>query len=228
MSFRLRGLLLLAAGALLIAQRAKLLPVPWSEAIWPILGSMFMFRLIVYFYDLRHDKAPVTPAQSLSYFFMLPNACFPLFPVIDFKTYRRSHYSADAYLTYQKGVDWILRGIVHLILYRYIYYHVTLAPSEVTAPAQFLQYLVSNFLLYLRVSGLFHLVVGMLYLFGFRPARDAPPLPARRELHRLLAPHQHLLERLHAEDLLLSIGIRVEAPGHQQCHHRRDDDTSSC
>ena len=167
LSFRARGSLLLGLGAVLIAQRATLLPTLWSDAIWPILGSMFMFRLIVYFYDLRHDKVPVTLAQSVSYFFMLPNACFVLFPVIDFKTYRRSHYSADAHLTYQKGVDWIVRGVIHLILYRYIYYHVTLAPSEVTGPAELLQYLVSNFLLYLRVSGLFHLVVGMLYLFGF-------------------------------------------------------------
>ncbi|KFB68236.1 MAG: hypothetical protein CAPSK01_002089 [Candidatus Accumulibacter vicinus] len=31
-----------------------------------------------------------------------------------------------------------------------------------------MNYLVSNFLLYLRVSGLFHLIIGMLYLFGFR------------------------------------------------------------
>ena len=167
LSFRLRGIILLGLAAVLIAQRATLLPMLWSEAIWPILGSMFMFRLIVYFYDLRHDKVPVTLAQSVSYFFMLPNACFVLFPVIDFKTYRRSHYSADAHLTYQKGVDWIVRGVIHLILYRYIYYHVTLAPSEVTGPAELMQYLVSNFLLYLRVSGLFHLVVGMLYLFGF-------------------------------------------------------------
>ncbi len=166
-SFRIRGFILLVLGTVLIAQRARLLPTPWSEAIWPILGSMFMFRLIAYFYDLRHDKAPLTPAQSVSYFFMLPNACFPLFPVIDFKTYRRSHYSADAYLTYQKGVNWIVRGIVHLILYRYIYYHVTLSPSEVTGPAQLLQYVISNFLLYLRVSGLFHVVVGMVHLFGF-------------------------------------------------------------
>ena len=164
---RWRVAVLLGLAALLIAQRAKLLPAPWSEAIWPILGSMFMFRLIAYFYDLRHDKVPITLAQSVGYFFMLPNACFPLFPVIDFKTWRRSHYSSDAYLTYQRGVDWIVRGIIHLVLYRYFYYHVTLAPSEVTAPAQLLQYLVANFMLYLRVSGLFHLVVGMLHLYGF-------------------------------------------------------------
>jgi alginate O-acetyltransferase complex protein AlgI len=166
-SARARAVALLAIGALLAAQRAKLVPFPWPEAIWPILGSMFMFRMIVYFYDLRHDKVPVTPAQAAGYFFMLPNACFPLFPVVDFKTYRRSHYSADAYRTYQKGIDWLVRGVVHLILYRYIYYHVTLAPSEVTGPAELMQYLVSNFLLYLRVSGLFHMVVGMLYLYGF-------------------------------------------------------------
>jgi hypothetical protein len=102
-SFRVRGSLLLLLGAVLILQRARLLPTPWSEAIWPILGSMFMFRLIVYFYDLRHEKVPTTPAQSVSYFFMLPNACFPLFPVIDFKTYRRSHYSSDAISPIRKG-----------------------------------------------------------------------------------------------------------------------------
>jgi D-alanyl-lipoteichoic acid acyltransferase DltB (MBOAT superfamily) len=162
-----RAVLLLSLGGVLMAQRAALLPVPWSDAIWPILGSMFMFRLIVYFYDLRHEKTPVTAAQSVSYFAMLPNVCFPLFPVVDFKTYRRSHYAADAYETYQRGVDWIVRGIVHLLLYRFFYYHVTLAPSEVAAPADLLQYLVANFMLYLRVSGLFHLVVGMLHLFGF-------------------------------------------------------------
>ncbi|MEP6997526.1 MAG: hypothetical protein ABI900_07750 [Betaproteobacteria bacterium] len=167
-SFRIRGLLLLLVGTLLGAMRAKWVEAPALEAIWPILGSMFMFRLIVYFYDLRHDQAPVSPVRSLAYFFMLPNACFPLFPVIDYKAFRRNYYDDDAYRTYQVGIDWMLRGVVHLILYRFIYYHVTLAPSEVIGPAQLLQYLVANFLLYLRVSGLFHLIVGMLYLFGFR------------------------------------------------------------
>ena len=167
-SVRLRTLLLLAAGGLLMAQRAAWLPIPWSEAIWPVLGSMFMFRLIGYYYDLRHDKAPVTAAQSIGYFAMLPNVTFPLFPVIDFKTYRRSHYAGDAYAGYQKGIDWIVRGVVHLILYRVFYYHLTLSPSEVVAPADLVQFLVANFMLYLRVSGLFHLVVGLLHLFGFQ------------------------------------------------------------
>jgi hypothetical protein len=57
---------------------------------------------------------------------------------------------------------------VHLILYRVVYYYFTLAPSEVHGPGDLAQYFVANFLLYLRVSGQFHLIVGMLYLFGFR------------------------------------------------------------
>lgn len=168
LSFRLRGILILAVVALLVAWRAKWVDGPVSDAVWPILGSIFMFRLMVYLYELRHDKTPVSPVQTLSYFFMLPNVCFPLFPVVDYKTFRRNYYDDDAYRIYQTGIDWIVRGVIHLILYRFVYYHLTLAPSEVTGPAQLMQYLVANFLLYLRVSGLFHLIVGMLYLFGFR------------------------------------------------------------
>ena len=167
-SYAARILLLLLVAGVLVAQRAQWLPAPWSEAIWPILGSMFMFRLILYLYDLRHDSAAASPLHVLSYFFVLPNVCFPLFPVIDYKTFRRNYYDDEAQRIYQVGVDWIVRGVVHLLLYRIVYYYFTLAPSEVHGPGDLGQYLVSNFLLYLRVSGTFHLVVGMLYLFGFR------------------------------------------------------------
>lgn len=167
-AFRVRAAILVLVGGVLIAQRAAFLPAPWSQAIWPILGSMFMFRLLVYLYDLKHEKTSGTWSQKLAYFFMLPNACFPLFPVVDYKAFRTNYYDDDAYRTYQVGVDWIVRGVIHLLLYRVFYYHLTLAPHEVVEPSQLMQYLVSNFMLYLRVSGLFHLVVGMLHLFGFR------------------------------------------------------------
>ncbi len=62
----------------------------------------------------------------------------------------------------------MVRGVIHLLLYRVVYYYLTLAPSEVHGPGDLAQYMVANFLLYLRVSGLFHLIVGMLHLFGFR------------------------------------------------------------
>jgi D-alanyl-lipoteichoic acid acyltransferase DltB (MBOAT superfamily) len=166
--FRWRIVLMVGAGGLLMALRARWIEGPMSDAIWPILGSMFMFRMVVYLYDLRHDPTLASPARTLAYFFMLPNACFPMFPVVDSNAFRRNYFDRDAYATYQLGVDWMVRGVIHLLLYRYVYYNLALGPTEVTGPQQFVQYLVANFLLYLRVSGLFHLIVGMLYLFGFR------------------------------------------------------------
>jgi hypothetical protein len=166
--FRIRVAILLAVGTVLAMQRAEWLGAPWSRAVWPILGSMFMFRLAVYLYDLKHDRAPVSPWRTLAYFFLLPNVCFPLFPVVDYKTFRRNYFDDDAYRTYQTGVDWMVRGVVHLILYRAVYYYLTVPPSEVKSLQTFVQYVLATFLLYLRVSGQFHLIVGMLYLFGFR------------------------------------------------------------
>lgn len=165
--FFARVLMLLSAGALLAALRIGWIPSPSSAAIWPILGSMFMFRLIIYLYDLKYEKTRPTFSSALSYFFLLPNVCFPLFPVVDYKTFRRTYYDSDPYDIYQTGVHWMFRGLTHLLLYRYIYQNLTIAPSEVTNAGDLVQFLVSNFLLYLRVSGQFHLVIGMLHLFGF-------------------------------------------------------------
>lgn len=161
----LRVLLLLAVGAVAAAAKIEWIAGPWSQAIWPILASMFMFRLVAYMYDIRHEKASLS--RSLSYFFMLPNVCFPMFPVVDYKGFRRTYYDRDEHQIYQTGVDWMVRGAIHLILYRIIYYYLTISPAEVVDPDTLTQYLVSNFLLYLRISGDFHLITGMLHLFGF-------------------------------------------------------------
>lgn len=165
--FSVRVTILLLAGAALALLRVEWIPSPWSMAIWPILGSMFMFRLCVYLYDLKHDKEPPSVARTVSYFFLLPNVCFPLFPVIDYKTFRRTYYNEDAFQIYQNGVRWMFRGIVQLVLYRFVYHHLTITPAEVSEFPDLVRYLTSNFLLYLRVSGSFHLIVGMLHLFGF-------------------------------------------------------------
>jgi len=165
--FRARGALLIAVCALFAVLRAGWLAAPWSAAVWPILASMFMFRTIIYLYDLQHDKAPVSWTRSLSYFFLLPNVCFPLFPVVDFKTFRRTYYDADAAAIYQRGVHWMARGLVQLLLYRLLYYNYTLDPLDVSGARDLVQFLLTNLFLYLRVSGQFHFIVGMLHLFGF-------------------------------------------------------------
>jgi len=163
-----RVALLLATGTLFALWRVEWLPAPWSVAIWPILGSMFMFRLALYVYALKHDERRPTPARSIAYFFMAPNVCFPLYPVVDYATFARTHYDRDAAHIYETGMRWIARGLLHLILYRFVYHHLALDPAQMANLGQLVLFILSTFLLYLRVSGQFHLITGVLHLFGFR------------------------------------------------------------
>lgn len=158
---------LLAAMAALAAYRADWLTSHWSSAMLPILASMFMFRLSIYLYDIENSKGPKSWSQRFAYFFMLPNAVFPFFPVVDYSSFGRTYYNEDALRIYGRGVSWMLRGFVHLLLYRVVSYYLIIDPASVSGPLELLYYIVTNFLLYLKVSGLFHLIIGTLLIFGF-------------------------------------------------------------
>src|SRR4029079_5355172 len=51
--FWVRVTTLVAVGVILAMMRAGAMPTFVPMAIWPILGSMFIFRLVVYMHDLR-------------------------------------------------------------------------------------------------------------------------------------------------------------------------------
>ncbi len=165
--FWLRVSLVTAVGVVLTAFRAGWMQTSWSGGIIAILGSMFMFRMALYLYDMRSEKKPATLFERLSYFFQLPNIVFPFYPIVDYITFRRTYYDRDAYEIYQKGVLWMLRGVVHLLMYRVVYYYFTPAVEEVQGLGGVVLFIVSAYLLYLRVSGLFHLIIGLMCLFGF-------------------------------------------------------------
>jgi D-alanyl-lipoteichoic acid acyltransferase DltB (MBOAT superfamily) len=167
LQFRIRVAILVATGALLALMRAGVIPTVIPVAIWPILASMFMFRIIIYLYDLYHGRQAKSVSQSLSYFFMLPNICFPLFPVVDFQAFCRRYYQGDPNEIYRVGVRWIFRGVVQLIIYRILYQNWGISLYEVENAGDVVHYCLWMFLLYLRVSGQFHIIVGMLHLFGF-------------------------------------------------------------
>lgn len=166
-----RVILLLLAAGLLTLLRIEVLPAPWSQAIWPVFGSIFMFRLIVYMYDLKHSKENPGFFSTLSYFFLLPNVVFPLFPVIDFAAFRKTYYNEKAYTIYQSGIRWMFWGAVHLILYRAVNYYFVLSPESVTNGFELYRFIVSNLVLLLRISGQFHMIIGILHLFGFNLPR---------------------------------------------------------
>jgi hypothetical protein len=169
--FYARILGILAVGGGLMLARAGQIVTPIPSVIWPILGSIFMFRLIIYLYDLKHSKKPLNPWSSLSYFFLFPNVVFPFFPVIDHTTFVRTYYNRDQFQIYQSGIKWIFIGTIQLIAYRYVNYYLVRSPDEITTAYQFILYMLANFLLYLRVTGQFHIVVGLLQLFGFNLPR---------------------------------------------------------
>lgn len=159
---------ILTAGVALALFRSEVWTAPWSSIIWPIFGAMFMFRLIVYLYDLRNRAAPIGFWRVVCYFLMLPTVCFPLFPVVDYKTmWRNWVVGKEAVRVHQTGADWILRGLVQLLLYRLVYHSLPADAASVESASQALLYLMRPCMLYLRISGSFHLVIGIMHLYGF-------------------------------------------------------------
>ena len=163
----LRILLLIAFGACLAWMRSHVPASTIPAEVWPTLGAMFMFRLIVYVYDLYHKAAPFSISRSLGYFFMLPNVCFPLFPIVDYKTYCTTHFNTRPLEIYHTGLQWIFRGVLQLLAYRIVYHLVLIHPLEVTDLFGVTRFALATFFLYLRVSGQFHIIIGLLHLFGF-------------------------------------------------------------
>jgi hypothetical protein len=199
-SYNARVAILLIAGTALVALRSGWIQASWLDVIWPVLASMFMFRLIIYIYDLKHGKATPTLTSTLSYFFLLPNVVFPFFPVVDYSTFRRTYYNDEQHQIYQKGLQWMVRGTIHLILYRYVNYYLMIAPGEVSNTLELIHYLIANFALYLRISGQFHVIIGILHLFGFN-------LPETHHLYFLASNFTDLWRRINIywKDFMLKV-----------------------
>ncbi|QDT52353.1 hypothetical protein Pan44_03630 [Caulifigura coniformis] len=161
-----RVVLILALAALFTWLRSNS-----TAAYWPVVGSMFMFRMISWLHVERKERSSRTWAETAGYFLMLPNVFFPLFPVVDAKVFRETWYNDEPRAIYQTGVHWITAGLLHLFLYRVIKYEVLPSPLAVRTPGEVLLYLAANYALYLRVSGHFHIICGMLHLFGWNLPR---------------------------------------------------------
>jgi hypothetical protein len=165
--FAMRVGLVAVAGAGLTLARANTHWFPDVAEMWVILGSMFMFRLVVYLYDLKHRTAPFSASRAISYFFLLPNVCFPLFPVVDYKTFCSTYNNEEWPRMYQTGLNWMFRGVFQLLLYRVVYQFAPLDVYKLSSALDVAGCMLGMFLLYLRISGTFHLIVGLLHMFGF-------------------------------------------------------------
>ncbi len=138
-----------------------------AETVWPIAASLLMFRMLIYLYELKHAKEPISWGDTLGYFFLLPNFSFLHFPVVDFRTYQRGFFAKDQQLIQVTGLRMMFRGMIHLMGYRFVYHRLMVPMDEVASLSGLAIFLVANYLLYLRVSGQFHLACGMIHLFGY-------------------------------------------------------------
>ncbi|NOT45017.1 MAG: hypothetical protein HOP14_10495 [Acidobacteria bacterium] len=166
--FRARMAIVAAVIAVLVYARATLsLGIPYE--FWPVFGAIFMFRFIIYLYDAAHAKAKPTLREFLTYFFVLPNYYFLLFPVVDFQTHRQTYFRRNINDIAQQGIVWIARGAIQLLLYRLVYHWKgpSNAPELVTTFPSLLTTMTLTYLLYLRVSGQFHVIIGFMHLFGY-------------------------------------------------------------
>lgn len=170
-SYRGRVALLAGLATLLVVARVQQWTTPWSEAAWPLLFSMFLFRTIIFALDMKHAKTRQGPVRVLSYFFLLPNVAFPIFPPIDYGTVWRTYYDDEQHRIYQTGLKWMAYGVIHLLAYRYVNYYWVLSRDQVVSSGTLMQHLVTNYLVIARITGQYHLCVGMLHLFGFHLPR---------------------------------------------------------
>lgn len=137
-----------------------------TDRQWTVLAGIFMFRLILYAKAVMVAREPEKLGDFMCYFYLLPNLFFPLFPVVDYTKFKRGYYVNNIHASAQKGIFWMARGLTHLCLFRILYQR-EIAHREVQDLVTLVLFLFQFYLQYLRVSGLFHFVAGMLHLFGW-------------------------------------------------------------
>jgi len=157
---------LLMAGLAIIVAWAP----PWSLPHFPafaVLGSMFVFRLVLFLYERSTGFDPGSRLREAAYFFMLPNMALTLFPAIDLRNFSRNVPEGSEWAVYKRGVQWIALGLFHLMAYRLVYHYLLRQPESVSDSLSYAHYAFSNYILIMRLTGILHIGVGSLCLFGF-------------------------------------------------------------
>lgn len=166
-SLQLKKVILLLAGAGLLYIRTFADAWPETQNALAIVGALFMFRSILYLYEARFIKEKIVFWKQINYFFLLPNWIFMIFPVVDFKTFHRNYHPMPSLELSQKGIRWMALGVFHLFIYRILYYYFLPDPADIQNVFSLLQYFLIGYGLTIRLSGIFHLSVGIICLFGF-------------------------------------------------------------
>lgn len=137
-----------------------------------IIGTLLTYRILIFLYEDRTNLQTTHDINKANYFLMLPTISMYLFPPIDYKTFTASYNSVQNQLIYKKGAIWISQGIFHLVIYRIIYHHIHIPLANVITLTDFAIHAISSYMFVLRLSGIFHIGVGILCLFGYNMPRS--------------------------------------------------------
>jgi len=168
--YRLVLIAIITAG--LIVLRNSWFFAPRAIIAVPYIATLFMFRLISYFYHERRGFTNVPLVLRLNYFFLLPNLVFLLFPIVDYRNFAETYYNRPAIEIYKKGLIRIGTGVLFLMLHRVLYYYCSIAPQDVRDLTDFLAFSFISYFLIIQVVGIFMICVGWVTLFGYY----VPPL----------------------------------------------------
>lgn len=153
--------------AALVFLRMGFIYMPRLYMVIPFVGAMLMFRGFMYLYYVKNHKIRGSLKHRLAYFFMFPNLVFLLFPIVDFKEFINVYLIRPFSETRQKALRYLLRAVVHLLLYRIIYTFFFIDNNAVQDLPSLIHFMISAYLLILRLSGILHMSMAFICLFGY-------------------------------------------------------------
>ena len=172
----LSGLLLLV---LFLLRLELFFNVPGDTAL-VVISGLVMFRLASLYYISRTRNTKVTLPIALNYFLLLPNLIFQIFPIVDYRDFVEKQVRQITTDHWRKGLYWICLGYFYLLVYRLLYYYVLPDKRMIQEVSELFLYHVVNYILIIRLVGIFHLCVGVLVIFGY----DLPKVFNRMFLSR--------------------------------------------
>lgn len=150
----------------LILLKIKIVYIPKLDPlVFTILGTMFIYRLTLYIYEKHYNPKPENVYDTLNYFFIPTNIFIYLLPAFDYSTFTKNATKSNT--AYLKGINWLTLSIFHLLVYRIVYYYATIPSGNVQDISSLLHYSIANYLLIIRLSGIFHFAVGSICLLGY-------------------------------------------------------------
>lgn len=157
--------------AVLAVLRIGFVNLPFIPLAVPVVGSMIMFRYVLMLYEHHYEKPESTWIQKFTYLILPPALAFPLFPIVDYKSFLRNHHPQDSSVI-KTGLTRIAAGLIFMMSFRILYLYFIPGYVEVHDALSVFTYTICNYLYILNVFGVMWIAVGYLGILGF----DLPPV----------------------------------------------------